>query len=86
MANNLAQIRGKYQISQTKLAKSIGVTKQGLCFAEKGRCSVSLAKKVSNFLGEDVIDILGTDVLVFAPKSEEEKAKIIEIIKNYEVK
>lgn len=86
MANNLTQIRGKHEISQTKLAKAVGVTKQGMCYAEKNKCSVSLAKKVSKYLDEDILDVLGADVLAVKPKTEEEKRKIIEIIKNYEVK
>lgn len=85
MGNNLAQIRGKHQISQTNLAKKIGITKQGLCFAEKGKCSVNLAKKVASYLGEDVIDILGTDIFVVSPKTDAEKEKFIEIIKNFKI-
>ncbi len=85
MANNIAQIRGKHQISQTGLAKAIGVTKQCLSLAENDKCSVSLAKKISSYLNEDVIDILGSDVFVVAPKTDAEKEKFIEIIKNYKI-
>lgn len=86
MANNLALLRGKHQISQTKLAEALGITKQGLCFAEKGRCSIALAKKASEYLGEDIYDVLGTDVFVIDPKSEAEKEKLIEIVRKFEVK
>ena len=80
MANNLAKIRGKHQISQIDLAKRLGVTKQCVSGAELGRCSPRLAKKVAKELNENVFDILGTDVFVIEPKTEEEKAKIVESI------
>lgn len=80
MGNNLAKIRGKHQITQTELAKKIGVTKQGLCFNEKGKCSVAIAEKVANYLGENIFSVLGTDSLVTLPLTAEDKAILIGII------
>lgn len=80
MGNNLTRIRGKHQITQTELAEKIGVTKQGLCFNEKGKCSVTIAEKVADYLGENVFNVLGTDALVTLPKTAEDKAILIKII------
>lgn len=81
MGNNLAKIRGLHRISQTDLAESIGVTKQGLCFNEKGKCSVQMAEKVAKKLNENVFYVLGTDAFVIEPKTEEDKETLIKIIK-----
>lgn len=81
MANNLARIRGKHQISQIELAKRLGVTKQCVCFAELHRCSLELARKVADLLKESVFDILGTDVFLIEPKTEDDKTKVIKLIK-----
>lgn len=81
MANNLAKIRGEHQVSQTELASKIGVTKQGLCFNEKGKCSVQIATKAAAILHENVFEILGTDALVVEPKTEEDKEVLIRIIR-----
>ena len=86
MGNNLAKLRGKHQISQTALANQIGVTKQALCFAEKGNCSFTMAKKVSDALDENIFDVLGTDALTCLPRNEQEKEKLIEMIQNIEVR
>lgn len=81
MANNLAKIRGKHQISQTELAEKIGVTKQGLCFNEKGKCSIQMASKVAEVLHENVFEVLGTDAFVVEPKTEKDKEVLINLIK-----
>ena len=81
MGNNLAKIRGQHRISQTDLAERIGVTKQGLCFSEKGNCSVQMATKVANELHENVFYVLGTDAFVLKPQTEEDKEILIKIIK-----
>lgn len=79
--NNLAKIRGEHRITQTDLAEKIGVTKQGLCFNEKGKCSVQIATKVAEILNENVFRVLGTDALVLEPKTEEDKEVLINIIR-----
>lgn len=81
MGNNLAKIRGQHRISQTELAERIGVTKQGLCFNEKGKCSVQMAEKAAKELHENVFYVLGTDAFVIEPKTEEDKEILIKIIK-----
>lgn len=81
MANNLAKIRGKHQLTQTQLAEALGVTKQGICFNEVGKLSVGLAKKASAYLNEDVFELLGTDVLVLVPETEAQKEYLINLIK-----
>ena len=80
MSNNLARIRGKHQITQSELAEKIGVTKQGLCFNEKKVCSAKMAKQAAAILNENVFDILGTDVFLIEPKTEEDKKKLINLI------
>ena len=82
MGNNLAKIRGKHQLTQTELAKHLGVSKQGLCFNETGKCSVGLAKKASAYLKEDIFEILGTDALVLVPETESQKEYLINLIKS----
>ena len=82
MANNLAKIRGKHQLTQTDLAKALGVTKQGVCFNETGKLSLGLAKKASEYLKEDVFELLGTDVFVIVPETETQKEYLINLIKN----
>lgn len=81
MSNNLAMIRGKHQITQTALAEKVGVTKQGLCFSEKGKCSAQMAQKVADYLGENVFDVLGADAFVLLPRTEADKEALIRIIK-----
>lgn len=82
MANNLAKIRGKHQLTQTELASHLGVSKQGLCFNENGKLSIGLAKKASEYLNEDIFELLGTDVFVLLPKTESQKEYLINLIKN----
>ena len=86
MANNLAKIRGKHQLTQTQLAEALGVTKQGVCFNETGKLSLGLARKVSEYLGEDVFELLGDDVLVILPETESQKNYLINLIKDLPVR
>lgn len=82
MANNLAKIRGKHGLTQTQLAEALGVTKQGVCFNETGKLSIGLAKKASEYLKEDIFELLGTDVLVIVPETKAQKDYLINLIKN----
>ncbi len=82
MGNNLAKIRGKHQITQTQLANALGVTKQGICYNETGKLSPGLAKKAAEYLHEDVIELLGTDVFIVVPKTKEQKEYLINLIKS----
>lgn len=80
MGNNLAKIRGKYQLTQEELAKKVGVTKQGLCFNENGKLSVKLASAVAATLNENVFDVLGKDVFVLLPQTKEDKEALKRIV------
>ena len=80
MANNLMKLRGKHQLSQSDLAKKIGITKQGLSFNEVKRVSFKVASKAAEVLGENVFAVLGSDALVALPKTEEDKRILIQII------
>lgn len=81
MTNNLRKIRGKHQITVTELAKRIGVSKQGLSLNEKGKISPNVALKAAEVLHENVFEILGESAFVILPKTEEDKAALIKIIK-----
>ena len=85
MGNNLAKIRGKHQITQTQLAKAVGVTKQGVCYNEVGKLSPGLAKKVADYLHEDVIELLGTDVFVVVPTSKKQVDFLISLLNSLPV-
>lgn len=82
MGNNLAKIRGKHHLTQTQLAEALGVTKQGVCFNETGKLSLGLAKKVADYLDEDIFELLGTDVFVAVPETEAQKEYLINLIKS----
>jgi len=73
MGNNLAKIRGKHQLTQSELANALGVTKQGVCFNETGKCSIGMAQKTAKYLNENVFEILGTDVFVKIPETKEDR-------------
>ena len=77
--NNLRKIRGKHQIGLEELAGKMGVTKQILCLSEKRRISARTATKAAEALEENVFDILGSDVFVVMPKTEED-VKIIKAV------
>ena len=85
MANNLAKIRGKHGLTQTQLAEALGVTKQGVCFNEIGKLSIGLARKASEYLGEDIFELLGSDVLVVLPETETQRDYLVNLIKNLPV-
>lgn len=79
--NNLEKLRGKHGLTVTELAKRIGVSKQSLSLNEKKRVNIKTAKKVAEVLNENVFDILGSDVLVLLPETEQDKEIIINMIK-----
>ena len=81
MANNLAKIRGKHQMTQKDLAEKLEISTQGLCFSEKGKVSVKVAEKTAEILNENVFDILGSDALVLLPKNKQDKDILIKMIK-----
>ncbi len=80
MANNIAKIRGRHQMSQTELAEKMGMTKQGVSFNETVKASPKTVLRVAEILNENVFDILGSDALVLLPKTEEDKRILIKMI------
>lgn len=80
MGNNLAKLRGKHGVTQQELADAVGVTKQGMSYNETGQCSVITAKRAAAFLGENIFEVLGTDVFRVLPKTEEEKETFKKIV------
>ncbi len=81
MKNNLAKIRGKHQLTMTKVAEDLGITKQAVSLNENKKVSISMAKKMADYFNENIFEILGSDALVILPKTEEDKQIIIEMIK-----
>lgn len=79
--NNLTKYRELHRLSQTALAKGVGVTKQCISYAEKHRVSAEVACKVAEYLHENVFDILGKDVLVIYPQSKKDVRRVIKNIK-----
>ena len=55
----LREWRAKYGVSQERLAKAVGVTRQTIIAIEKGRYlpSLELALKISKFFNADVEDL-----------------------------
>lgn len=82
MANNLARYRGAHGLTQSQLAEKLGVTNAGISFAEKKKLSPKTAKRCAEILGENMFAIMGTDVLRVIPKTEADKAVLLEIVRN----
>lgn len=81
MANNIAKLRGKHQITQQALADKIGVTKQGLSFNEVGKTNPKMAGAIAEALGENIFTVLGADALVLLPRTAEDKEILIQMIR-----
>ena len=80
--NNIAFYRVKHGLTQREFGEMVGMHVHAVGYAEHHSCSVKLAKQAAEILGENLFDILGTDVLKVLPKTEEEKQIVIEMIKN----
>lgn len=81
MANNIAYYRIKHGLTQKAFGQKVGMATHAVGYAEHHRCGVKLAQKTAVALGENVFDILGSDVLRVLPKTEEEKEIVIKMIK-----
>lgn len=79
--NNLAKYRGKYGVKQEELAEKLGISKAGVSFIETKHLSAKNALKCAAILGENPFALLGTDSFVMLPKTKEDKAILIQIIK-----
>lgn len=80
--NNLAKYRSLKGLTQTQLAEKIGTSKNSLAYMEKNKLSYKYALKCAEILDVNAFKILGTDALVALPSNEEDKAVLIETIKN----
>ena len=79
--NNLAKYRSLKGLTQAQMAEQLGTSKANLCFFEKNRLSFKSAEKCAAVLDVNVFELLGSDSLVAIPKTEEDKAILIDIIK-----
>ena len=81
MGNNIIKLRGKHGMLQSELAERVGITRQAMNLNELKKVSVPVAIKVAEVLGENLFDVLGTDVLRVLPTTKQDKKTLIEIIK-----
>lgn len=81
--NNLRKIRKKKGLTQQELADMVGVSRQLICYMEKGKYNItnSIIKKMSKALEISPVEIMGVDNFKFMPKTEEEKEYVIKIVK-----
>ena len=80
--NNLRKVRLEKNITLTKAASLLGISRTGLFDAEMGVVSVNLAEKAAKVFNVNLFEILGQDVFKALPKNEHEKQIIAEILKN----
>lgn len=80
--NNIAKFRAKHGLTQEQLAQKMGTSKANVSFYEKSVLTPSQAQKFADALGENVFDILGPDVLKIQPLTDEDKTKLIEMVKS----
>lgn len=89
MANNLRYYRLKHNMTLADLSQIITGAKNqhNVIFKhETGKITTSKAAlKYANALGENVFDILGDDVLLILPTTQEEKDKLLKIVENLKV-
>ena len=79
--NNIAFYRAKHGLTQKEFGEMVSMHVHAVGYAEHHTCSVKLAKQTAEILGENIFDIMGTDILKVLPKTEEEKQIIINMIK-----
>ena len=79
--NNIAFLRIKHGLTQKEFGKKIGMHTHAVGYAENHHCGVNLARKTSEVLGENIFEVLGTDVLTVLPKTDEDKEILIKMIK-----
>lgn len=86
MGNNLCYYRIKHHMTTTELGNLAGcVQHHAITFHEKKKLSAKAAIKYAEALNENPVDLLGTDILTFMPRSEIEKEKIIEIVRGIKI-
>lgn len=59
MQNRVAELRAKWLMSQTELARALGISRQTVSAIENGRWtpSLELAFAISDFFGRDIEEI-----------------------------
>ena len=80
--NNIKFYRAKHGLTQKELSQKINIHVHALGYAENHHCNVRLAKKVSDALGENIFNILGSDVLHILPKTQEDRDILFNLIKD----
>lgn len=80
--NNIRAFRKEKGLTQTKMAEALGMTKQAICFLEKGQVSRLTAEKIANYLRVSVVELMGLDLFKFIPTTPEEKLYLIDLIIN----
>ena len=78
--NNIAFYRVKHGLTQKEFATLVGMHTHAVGYAENHHCSAKLARDAAMVLGENVFDVLGSDVLKILPNTEEDKQIIINMI------
>lgn len=86
VTNNIRAFRKEKGLTQTELAEALGVTKQAICFLEKGHVSRLAAERIANYLRVSVVELMGLDLFKFIPTTIEEKIYLIDLITNIDTK
>lgn len=89
MANNLKHYRLKHRLSVSDLCEQVYGTRHHNSVSKHENNGITTAKaalKYAEALNENVFDILGDDVLLVKPKTQEDKQKLLQIINGYEIK
>ena len=81
MANNIAFLRAKHGLTQKAFAEKVGMHTHAVGYAENHHCSAKLARDTAAVLGENVFEVLGSDVLKILPRTEEDKEILIKMIR-----
>lgn len=80
MANNIAKIRIKHGLTQRELAEKVGMATHAIGYAENRCCGIELASKTAELLGENVFEVMGSDVFKILPSTDEDKRILIDLI------
>lgn len=80
--NNLAKFRGIHGLTQEELGEKLGICRAAVSHTEKTVLSAKLAVEYGKVLGENPFALLGPDAFVMLPKTEEDRAILIDILTN----
>ena len=82
--NNIRRLRVERGVTQTELGEVLGVTKQALSLNETGRVSRKMAKKIADYFGVSILEVMGLDAFEYMPTNEEEKQYLIALLNQLE--